>query len=265
MITLVFAINFLGMIALPIVLAFYLTRKFELEWKLVFAGALTFIVAQVFHIPFLRGVTALFNNPSFPDPPASMRAIITAVILGLAAGIFEETARWILFKFRLKNVKSWNEGVLVGVGHGGVESLLLGVLGLVTFFNMLLMRNGNLSALGVPDAMIETAKAQVAAFWSTPAYMAIMGLAERIFAMCLHLALSVMVLYSVAYKKPLWFWAALLWHAFVDALAVYLLPIVGALAIEGILGVLAAISLAILFTMKKWFVEVKPASTVVEA
>jgi uncharacterized membrane protein YhfC len=265
MITLAFALNFLGMIALPIVLAFYLTRKLELEWKLVFAGALTFIAAQIFHIPFLRAVTALFNNPNFPDPPESMKAIITAVILGLAAGIFEETARWILFRFRLKNVKSWNEGVLVGVGHGGVESLLLGVLGLVTFFNMLLMRNGNLSALGVPDAMIETAKAQVAAFWSTPIYMAIMGLVERIFAICLHLALSVMVLYSVVYKKPLWFWAALLWHAFVDALAVYLLPIVGALAIEGIVGVFAGISLAILFTMKKWFVEVKPASTVVEA
>jgi uncharacterized membrane protein YhfC len=264
MLTLVFALNFLGMVALPIVLAFYFTRKFNLEWKLVWAGALTFIASQVLHIPFLWVLTSLFNSGSIPTPPDSMRTIFTAVMLGLAAGIFEETARFILFKFSLKKAKTWNEGLLVGVGHGGVEALIIGAFGIVTFFSMVLMRNGNLAAFGVPAEAIEATKAQVAEFWATPAYMAILGLVERAFAICLHLALSVMVLYSVAYKKPVWFGAALLWHAFVDAVAVYLLPIVGALAVEGIVGILAVISLWILFTMKNWFVEVEPASAVIE-
>jgi uncharacterized membrane protein YhfC len=73
-----------------------------------------------------------------------------------------------------------------------------------------------------------------------------------------------MVLYSVAYKKPVWFWLALLWHALVDASAVYLLPIVGAVALEGIVGVFAIISLWIVFTMRPWFVENEPANKVAE-
>jgi len=39
----------LGMILLPILLGFWLTRKFKLSWKLFFAGALTFIAAGVAH------------------------------------------------------------------------------------------------------------------------------------------------------------------------------------------------------------------------
>jgi uncharacterized membrane protein YhfC len=98
----------------------------------------------------------------------------------------------------------------------------------------------------------------VDAFWSSPAYMGFLGGLERIFAICLHLSLSVMVLYSVAFKKPMWFWIALFWHALVDAVAVYLFPIVGALAIEGIIGVFAAISLWIVLTMRPWFVTAEP-------
>ena len=129
---------------------------------------------------------------------------------------------------------------------------------------MILMRNGDLSAFGVPADQLELAKQQVDAFWNTPVYMAFLGAVERIFAICLHLSLSVMVLYSVVYKRPMWFWIALLWHALVDAVAVYFLPIVGALAIEGIIGVLAAISLWILFTMRPWFVEGEPALSITE-
>jgi len=261
--TVIFSINFLGMIVLPILLAVYFTRKFDLSWSLVFAGALTFILAQVLHIPFLSGLTVLFNNMDISASP-ELRTIITAVVLGLAAGLFEETARWILFKFRLKNVKTWSEGLLVGVGHGGVEALIVGVLGALTFINMIILRNANLANFGIPADQLDLAAQQVDAFWATPAYMAIMGLVERVFAICLHLTLSVMVLYSIVYRKPVWFWAALLWHTFVDAIAVYLLPIVGALALEGIVGILAIISLWVLFTMRNRFVEIEPAQPVIE-
>src|SRR5215208_6946240 len=118
-----------GMIILPILLAFYLTRKFKLSWKLVLAGALTFIASQVLHIPVLYGLTALFNNATLPAIPKAGTALFNAALLGLLAGIFEETARLILFKFSLKNVKTWAEGGLVGMGHDGVEAVLLGGLG----------------------------------------------------------------------------------------------------------------------------------------
>lgn len=247
-----------GMIVLPVVLAFYLTRRFKLPWKLVLAGALTFIASQVLHIPVVYGLTALLNNGGLFTVPEAWTAVFNAILLGLLAGIFEESARWILFKFILKNVKTWAEGVLVGVGHGGVEAILVGVLGLVTVISMIAMRNGDLSAFGIPADQMELAKQQVADFWSAPVYMAFLGLIERVFAVSLHLSLSVMVLYSLVYGKPVWFWIALLWHAFVDALAVYLFPIIGALAIEAVVGVCALISLLILFRMRTMFNQDQP-------
>jgi len=251
------------MIALPILLVIFLSRKFSLSWKLALAGALTFIASQVLHIPILYGLTALFQNGTF-SIPATWKTPFNAIVLGLLAGIFEETARYILFKFRLKNVKTWNEGVLVGAGHGGVEAIFVGVFGVVTLVSMIAMRNADPSAFGIPADQVELAKQQVAAYWSTPVFMAFLGLIERVFAVCLHLSLSVMVLYSVAFKIPAWFWTALLWHAFVDAAAVYLLPIVGAVAVEGIIGLTAVISLFILFRMRILFVDAEPIQAQIE-
>ena len=258
-----YSLSILGMIVLPILLIVYLTRKFSLSWKLALAGALTFIASQVLHIPVVFGLTTLFQNGTLSIPEA-WTAIFNAIVLGLLAGIFEETARWILFKFSLKNAKTWNEGVLVGAGHGGVEAVILGLLGSATLVSMIAMRTADLSAFGVPADQLELARQQVDAFWNTPIYMAFLGLIERVSAICLHLSLSVMVLYSIAYKKPIWFWLALLWHALVDAAAVYLLPMVGALALEGIVGIFAVISLLILFGLRPRFVKVESEQAVME-
>jgi uncharacterized membrane protein YhfC len=257
------SLSVLIMLVLPILLVIYLTRKFSLSWKLALAGALTFIASQILHIPVVIGLTALFQNGALSIPPG-WTTIFNAIVLGLLAGIFEETARWILYKFSLKNVRTWNEGVLVGAGHGGVEAFIVGLLGILTLVNMVIMQTADLSTLGIPAEQIELTRQQVDAFWNTPFYLAFLGAIERIFAICLHISLSVMVLYNVVYKKPVWFWLALLWHAFVDAVAVYLFPIVGAIALEGIVGVLAGISLLILFRLRPRFVDQGPVQNAIQ-
>jgi uncharacterized membrane protein YhfC len=254
MLTAAYLLNVLGMIVLPIVLAFYVTRKFSLPWKLIFAGGLTFIASQVLHIPVLAGLTALFKSGALPAIPAAWTSLFNAILLGLLAGIFEETARWILFRFILKDVKTWEKGVTVGTGYGGTEALLLGILALVQVASMIAMRNTDLAAR-VPPEQLGLAKQQLAAFWSAPLYMAFLGLVERIFAICLQISLTIMVLYSVAYRRPVWFWIALFWHALVDALSVYLLPRIGALGIELVIGICAVISLFILFWLRPRFTQ----------
>jgi len=259
MLTAAYLLNAVGMIVLPIVLAFYVTRKFSLPWKLIFAGGLTFIASQILHIPFLYGLTAMFTAGILPSIPAAWASLFNAILLGLLAGIFEETARWILFKFILKDAKTWEQGVVVGTGYGGTEAIITGILALTTIVSMIVMRSADLSTR-VPPEQLALAKQQLAAFWSAPLYMAFLGLIERAFAICLQIALTIMVLYSVVYKKPVWFWIALFWHAFVDALAVYLLPLIGALALEAVIGVCAAISLVILFRLRPKFIQ-PPADT----
>jgi uncharacterized membrane protein YhfC len=124
---------------------------------------------------------------------------------------------------------------------------------------MLGYRNIDLSTVpSIPADQLELARQQVEAYWSAPWYIALMGFVERIFAICLHVSLSVMVLYAVVYRKSTWFWLALLWHAFVDAVAVYVGQEVGILAVEGIIAVFAIISVWIVFTMRNKFIHDEP-------
>lgn len=250
MLAVAYVVSFLGMIILPIGLWIYFTRKFGLSWKLLLAGGLTFIASQVLHIPLVLGMGPFLK---------SVPLLINAIILGLLAGIFEETARYILFKFILKTSRSWKEGIFVGLGHGGTEALLLGILAAVTFVNMLVYRSIDLSTVpSIPAEQLELAKQQVAAYWSTPWYIAIVGVVERVFAICLHVSLSIMVLYAIAYSKPVWFWLALLWHAFVDAVAVYAGQQVSMLAVEGFLALFAIFSIWIVFRMRPKFSRDEP-------
>ena len=241
------------MIVLPILLGIWLIRKFKLSWRLFIAGGVTFIASQVLHIPLLFGLTALFKNATLPSPPETWTTVFNAILLGLLAGAFEETARFVLFKFFLKKARTCNEGVLVGAGHGGVEAILIGVVAALTLVQMVVMRGADLSALGIPAAQLQAVQQQVTAFWQTPAYLGFLGLTERIFAVCLHLCLSAMVLYSLSAHKPLWFWMALLWHATVDAAAVFFAHSLGSVAVEGLVGAMAILSLAILFALRKRF------------
>ncbi len=253
MLTAAYILGFSGMIALPILLWIYFTRKFALSWKLVLAGALTFIASQVLHIPLVFGMSSFLQT---------LPLLVNAIILGLLAGCFEETARYILFKYILKTARSWKEGLLVGLGHGGSEAMLLGLLAAVSFVMLLGYRSIDLSTVpSIPADQLELARQQVEAYWSAPWYMALMGFVERIFAICLHVSLSVMVLYAIVYRKPIWFWLALLWHAFVYAVAVYVGQEVGILALEGIVAVFALISLWIVLNMRNKFVPDTESST----
>ena len=247
MLSTAYIVSFLGMLILPILLWVYFTRRFALPWRLALAGGLTFIASQVLHIPLVFGINSFLQ---------SLPLLVNAVLLGLLAGIFEDTARYILFKFLLRSARSWKAGILVGLGHGGMEAILLGISVAATFAFMLSYRNVDLSTIpSIPVDQLELAKQQVATYWSTPWYMALMGFVERIFAICLHVSLSVMVLYAVVDRKPIWFWLALLWHAFVDAVAVYVGQEVGILAVEGIVAVFAILSLWIVFRMRTSFSE----------
>ena len=259
-------ISAIGMILLPLVAGYFLAKKFKQSFKafrkLFIAGALTFIASQVLHIPFLFGLTSLFENGALPSPPESWSAIFNAVMLGLLAGVFEETARYILFKYIMKSSRTWEDGVTIGLGHGGIEAILLGILSITTLVQMIAMQDLTaLSSLGLPADQLELAKTQVAAYWEQSPVIPLFGFMERISAICLHTGLSVLVMYSIVHGQRKWFWFALLWHAFVDALAVYLYPkitagtnvVFGTLGLEALVAVLAVGLLAYAIRLRNNF------------
>ncbi len=113
----------------------------------------------------------------------------------------------------------------------------------LTLLNMVVIaRVDDPAMLGLP----EEALAQVEAFWSMPLYLPLLAAAERVMAMVLHMSLSTLVLLCF-HKHRIWpLVAAILWHALANAVAVYAAQTWGDVAAEGVLAVVALLSVGLL-------------------
>jgi len=234
-------IEILLMIGIPIAAVIVTRRKWGLPLSIVLAGAITFVASQVLHVPANGQLAKVFGLEAQP-------LVVQAIVLGLSAGVFEEVARYIVMRFWQKNVRSWREAFTLGLGHGGVEAILIGLTMALTLANMVVIVNAeDIAALGLPEGAAE----QVAAFWEIPLYTPLLAVLERVIAMTLHVALSTVVALCFS-KRAIWpLFAAILWHAFVDALAVYGVQTWGNIAVEGILLVLGLLSIGILVFTKR--------------
>ena len=239
------------MIAIPVGLAIYLTRKFRKGWRLFWIGAATFVFSQALHIPFNALINPLFNRFSFIALPLALQNLIISGVLGLSAGIFEEFSRYIMYRWWAKDARSWSSGLLAGTGHGGIEAILLGLLALYGYIQMLAVRGVDISTLVAPN-QVELARAQIQSYWSAPWYLTMLGAVERLFALPLHLACSILVLQAFVRRKFWWVGAAVFLHALADGVAVFVSKIgFSALSIEGVVGIFAVISVIIIFCLRQ--------------
>jgi len=241
-------LNGLLMIAIPIGLGLYLTEKFNLNWRIWWIGAITFVLSQVGHIPFNMGVDYLFTNEFLPLPTQRWRLLFNLVFLGMSAGIWEETFRYIAYRWWVKDARSWRKALLLGAGHGGIEAIILGIIVMLTYFQMLALQESNLSAIA-PPGQLDRLSSIVASYWSIPWYGSLLGSLERVFALITHLCLSVMVWQVINRNHHRWLLLAIGWHAFFNAGALYIAQNWGAYAAEGFLAVFALVSVWIIFRL----------------
>ena len=245
-----YSLNFLLMIILPLLLGLFLARRFGQPWRFFIVGAVTFVLAQVFHIPLNAGLTLAFRQGLLPAPPAAWQTLFNAVVLGLTAGLTEELARYFVLKYALKDDRSWGGALMFGAGHGGGEAIMLGVLAALSFISLVLMQNnaGLLSTL--PPEQLAAAQAQLQAYWSAPWYVSLLGAVERVFALILQMSLAVLVMQVFLRRQLRWLVIAIGWHTLVNAVAVYSLPTWGPLVTEGIVAVAGLISLGIIYALR---------------
>lgn len=248
-------LNGLLMIVVPIVLAVILTRRFRLGWRIWAIGLAGFIISQVGHIPFNALLTLLFQRQILPTPPESWRPFFNPIVLGLSAGLWEELTRAGIFRWWADDIRSWRKAVLFGAGWGGVEAIILGILVLVSYASMVAMRGMDLSAI-LPAEQLEMAQSQINAYWSMAWPMSLLGVLERVLTIPLHIAFSVIVLQAFTRKNPWWVALAVLFHAVVDAFAVYFANLWGAqpgglLKVEGLIAVFTVVALAIIFALRR--------------
>jgi uncharacterized membrane protein YhfC len=243
-------LNGLLMLALPLALAAFLARRLRAPWGLFATGAAGFLLSQILHIPFnLAVLNSAIQRAGFTPEAGFPGSVLGPLLLGLSAGAFEEPARYLMFRLAGREGRSWSGGLMLGAGHGGLESITLGVLVLYGFFQAAAYRGTELSAL-LPPGQLAAAEANLTAYWSAPAHTALLGALERVLAICMHLGLSILVLQSVRRRNILWLALAVVWHMLVDAAALVVVAAWGVWAAEGALAVLALVSLGAVFGLR---------------
>ena len=228
-------------IAAPIALAWWLVRKYKVQTLTILVGAGVFIIfalvlESLVHQVVLKG----------PHGPTILGNIwYYALYGGLAAGVFEETGRFLAMKYLLKKAPGRAlTGVAYGVGHGGAEMLL--IFGITMISNIVLSVMINTGAAdtliaSAPAEAQEQVQAQFAQLQSASAGSFLMGIWERISALILQISLSILVWVAVRKGgKRLWlFPAAILLHFIVDACAVVLSKTANMVVVEVIVFALA--------------------------
>lgn len=241
-------LNFALMLVIPIGVAVFIRRRTGAPWRLFFIGAVTFVLSQVFHIPFNWVVQRAGLLPG--DMQSWANLLITATFLGLSAGLFEETARYLTYRYWAKDARSWSRGLMLGAGHGGIEAILLGLLGAVNIVGLLITLNNEALLSAIPADQQTILNATVANLLATPWYGLLLGAAERVFAIAAHLALSVMVLQVFLRGSLRWLFLAIGYHAVLNMIAVVAVTRVGPYATEGLLAVYSLLSLFIIFRLR---------------
>ena len=228
-------------IVFPVILGFWVIRHYHTSWRLVGIGGVIFLASQMVHLPLLDGIGWLYTNKVLTIPTGVQLILTTAIIEGLATGLCEETAR--LVGFRLLKTPAQNKAgaFSLGVGHGGVESIIMAGLPMLgTFITMLAFKGVNPN----DPALDPTTVQQITSLWNSAWYIPLASTLERLVAITTQLTLTFMVLQVFIRKSYAWFVAAILWHAFIDGLLVALSASNWSegslLAVEVVLGVASA-------------------------
>ena len=238
----------------PLVLAIIARRRLNVSWKYFAYGALIFFVFQLISraplVQVIQGAIA-------PQLRASSTLLYTwFIILALTAGLFEEVGRYVGYRWLMRREeKTWNKAVMYGLGHGGLESMLLvGGLAILTLINLIVLSSINLNLLPVSQRV--QVVQQVAAINAQPVWFPLLGAWERLWTIPVQVALSVIVLQVFRRNNIGWLWLAILAHTVVDGVTVIMNQALGpgkvstSLLVELIVAIFGIIALLVIWTLR---------------
>ena len=173
-------------VALPFSVIAFMARGDKAAIKTALLGGATFFVFQyLLRIPLIR----LLSSQSLSSILFSQtQPVLYALVLSLSAALFEEGGRYLVMR-RLVRRYAFRDGFIFGVGHGGIESFLL--VGLPTLALII-------SPMELSGALV------------------LISAAERVFAMVIHVAFSLMVMQSVKNRRIFGLLAAFALHTLVN-------------------------------------------------
>ncbi|MBO5177848.1 MAG: YhfC family intramembrane metalloprotease [Lachnospiraceae bacterium] len=205
-------------IGLPIVLLILVKIKLKANLLSFIIGSATFIVFALMLEPLLHSVVLTATGTLLTD-----NIILYGLYGGLAAALFEETGRLVAMKFFMKDSLNKQNSLMYGIGHGGIEAILLvGMTYISNLMTSVMINSGALQAsVELVDAELQQATfEQIKVLWELPSWQFYMAGVERLIAIILQIALSVLVYKAVSVKSRTYWFIAFGIHFAVDFLTV---------------------------------------------
>ena len=188
-------------LSMGVPIALFIAGRVKLKARIssFFIGAGTFLLfamllEQLMHVLVIQ----------FCGLNAQSRPWLYYVYAALAAAVFEETGRLIAMKFWMKKWLDFPNALMYGIGHGGVEAILIGGLsGISNLVSMLMINSGAMqnTLAALPAESANQTVSQLSALWTTPAPLFFVSGIERISAIILHIGLSLLIYRAVKSGK----------------------------------------------------------------
>lgn len=239
------------MVAIPVIFFIYWRKNYKQRTKIswLIAGAIGFIVsARVLELG-VHMVCIVTDNPISRFINGNTIAYVLYGII--MAGVFEECGRYIVLKYIMKKNRTTENAVMYGIGHGGIEILAVLLPALITYLAVaVLFSAGDMeNALSTLDITEETVSVALPSIQTAAAFdygMMAMNVIERLFAMLLHIGLTVVVYYGVVTDKKICLPVAIILHMLMDTFpALYQRSVVPLWTVEPWAGVWTGVAVFI--------------------
>lgn len=243
-------VNILLLFAIPITLGIFLVRKYELEGRWWWIGGVVYVLSQIILLPLQNYfINPYLNALSLSGTlPSIYVLILGGASLGILAGVCEELIRYATFRWWTRDARSFESGLLLGIGSSGAASIILAFLVIYNFINMTIYRNVDLTILAPAD-QVQSLQSQITAFWSTPWYHTFRESIGQLFMLVVEICLTLLVLQ--AFVRRHWYWVPLAigFHALVEASRVITMNLSNQNLVNAVLGVYAIFSCIIIFAL----------------
>ncbi len=113
-------------VVFPLILGGIAHKKLAIGWKYFWFGALVMLVSQpLTRVPLIEVLQSTVLAPLLSTSIAFTWTWV--VIQAVTAGLFEEVGRYVGYRlFMRREPKTWSKAVMFGLGHEGLESVVLG-------------------------------------------------------------------------------------------------------------------------------------------
>ena len=198
-------------------LVFYALRhKKQGIWRAWLVGALGFFVPQILiRFPILNALSRMEGFVTF----AQTHPWSYSLSLAFTAGLFEVVGRYVVARCLKKNL-TYRRALAAGLGHGGIEAMIItGLVYLNNIVYLVMFQTGSLDAqiaqTADPTALLAIKDGMMNTSW----ILFFLAGFERLLAMTCHAAMSMLVCYGVHRGKAAPTIFAFAMHVCMDSVA----------------------------------------------